>query len=126
MTTQFPSCSFTRTTIGLTAGLALLGLGGCDGHDVSTPLVPVTAANVVHHQPGDIDSLLAAASVEPVGQEIGGSSDAVADLAGNAECGVSIYHVVYQTHDPSGALATASEGVMIPTGSAANCTGARP
>jgi hypothetical protein len=125
MTTQFRPGSFTPTSIGLTASL-LLALGGCDGRDFLIPVAPVAAANVVHHQPGDIDSLISAASVEPAALEIGGSSGAVADLAGNAECGVSIYHVVYQTHDPSGALATASEGVMIPTGTSANCTGARP
>lgn len=126
MTTQFQLCSVARTSIGLAAGLALLGLGGCGGHDVSIPLAPVAAASVVHHQPGDIDALLAAAGVEPAGQEIGGSSGAVADLAGNAECGVSIFHVVYWTHDPAGAPATASEGVMIPTGISAGCSGARP
>ena len=125
MTTRLRLCSLTRTSSGLTASL-LLALGGCDGQDVSNAIVPDSAASVVRHQPNDIDSLVAASSVEPSEQEIGGSSDAVAELAGNAECGVSIYHVVYQTHDPSGALATASEGVMIPTGTSAECTGARP
>ncbi len=48
------------------------------------------------------------------------------NLAGDAECGANIYHVAYQTHDPSGAVATATEAVMIPTGTESICTGARP
>jgi len=48
------------------------------------------------------------------------------DLAGPADCDVTILHVVYETRDPAGEAATASEGVMIPTGSGANCTGPRP
>jgi hypothetical protein len=78
MTTQFRPGSFTPTSIGLTASLLLVSLGGCDGRDFMIPVAPVAAANVVHHQPGDIDSLISAASVEPAALEIGGSLGAVA------------------------------------------------
>jgi pimeloyl-ACP methyl ester carboxylesterase len=53
-------------------------------------------------------------------------SSTATTLAGTAECGVTIVHLVYQTKDPSGQPATASEGLMIPKGSGANCTGPRP
>jgi hypothetical protein len=113
----------------LCSALALvLTLGGCDGSEHPGPPNPPPAglAPVVQHQAGDIDSLIESAFVDTSDLEIRASASTVASLTGLAECGVSIYHVVYQTHDPSGAVATASEGVMIPTGKAAVCTGSRP
>ena len=124
MTTQFRLRAATPAFIA--AGSMLLALGGCDGQGDPSPTAPVTAERVVQHQPGDIDSLVAGADIEAMDLEIGGAASTIAELAGRAECGVSIYHVVYQTHDPSGAVASASEGVMIPTGNATICTGPRP
>jgi pimeloyl-ACP methyl ester carboxylesterase len=39
---------------------------------------------------------------------------------------VTITHIVYETRDPAGLGATATEGLMVPTGSGANCVGPRP
>lgn len=47
-------------------------------------------------------------------------------LTGTAACDVTVQRIRYQTKDPSGADATASTAVMVPTGAGANCSGTRP
>ena len=49
-----------------------------------------------------------------------------AALTGPAVCDVTTRRVRYQTLAPGGAFATASTAVMVPTGTDARCTGARP
>lgn len=47
-------------------------------------------------------------------------------VTGIAVCGVQIAHITYSTLDPAGKPATATAALMVPTGSNAICTGARP
>ena len=47
-------------------------------------------------------------------------------LTGKAKCDVDIRYIVYMTRDPAGAPATATEGVLVPSGSDPACTGDRP
>ncbi|GIX24803.1 MAG: hypothetical protein KatS3mg122_2034 [Caldimonas sp.] len=47
-------------------------------------------------------------------------------LSGAAQCAVSALQVRYVTRDPHGDEAEASAGVLVPTGTAAACTGSRP
>ncbi len=47
-------------------------------------------------------------------------------LTGKAQCDVDVRYVVYMTRDPSDAPATATAGVLVPSGSAAACNGNRP
>src|SRR5262245_46696436 len=60
----------------------------------------------------EIDAQTAATGIQP--------------LSLPAKCDVDLRHVTYNTVDPAGKPATASAGVMVPTGSDAACSGARP
>ncbi|MFO1217176.1 MAG: hypothetical protein U1E89_02215 [Burkholderiaceae bacterium] len=47
-------------------------------------------------------------------------------LSGTAVCDVELRYLSYMTRDPGGAPASATAGVLVPTGTAAACTGERP
>jgi hypothetical protein len=47
-------------------------------------------------------------------------------ITGPAGCDVIVQRLRYQTQAPGGAFATASTAVMVPSGTAAGCTGTRP
>jgi hypothetical protein len=47
-------------------------------------------------------------------------------LSGAAQCDVELRYVTYMTRDPGGAPASATAGVLVPTGTAPVCTGERP
>ncbi len=47
-------------------------------------------------------------------------------LTGKAKCDVDLRYVLYMTRDPAGAQATASTGVLVPSGADPACTGPRP
>ena len=47
-------------------------------------------------------------------------------LSGPAQCNVDVRYVMYVTRDPAGQPATASAGVLVPSGSGAACQGNRP
>ena len=47
-------------------------------------------------------------------------------LATTPKCGIDVHKLYYNTVDPTGAATTATAAMMVPTGSAAGCTGARP
>ncbi|MGH8290105.1 MAG: alpha/beta hydrolase family protein [Steroidobacteraceae bacterium] len=48
------------------------------------------------------------------------------ELAGTPACGVDFYYIKYWTVGPDGSAQLASAALMVPTGSAAPCTGPRP
>ncbi len=47
-------------------------------------------------------------------------------LAYTPRCNVTVYHLTYDTIDPTGALTPASGALMVPSGTDAACAGARP
>ncbi len=58
-----------------------------------------------------------------------GTSDlgkALLQLAPTPVCAITVYHMTYETVDARGNLTPASGALMVPGGTAANCTGARP
>jgi predicted esterase len=50
----------------------------------------------------------------------------IVDFILDPECGVDVHQIRYNTLDPAGQPTTASGALMIPTGTNAACTGARP
>lgn len=102
-------------SLSLAANLVLpFVLAACGGDDDPPPArgALVGSASTAEHAPAEIDARTAAGSAST--------------LAGSAECGVRLSHITYATRDPQGRPATATAGVMVPTGRAANCSGARP
>jgi hypothetical protein len=58
--------------------------------------------------------------------DAGTASKGIQALTGAARCNVDIRYVIYMTRDPAGEPATASAGVLVPSGTDAACTGERP
>jgi hypothetical protein len=114
-TTRFRPARITRLMLLPTVAAVLAACGG--GDTESLVAVPargsvVSAAVKVQLGTAQIDAATTASGLQA--------------LSGTAACGVEVRHVVYNTRDPLGAQATASTAVMVPTGTAAACTGARP
>lgn len=61
--------------------------------------------------------------------EVGGAQSVLANvlaLAGVPQCNIGVYHVEYVTVGGQNESTTASGALMVPSGSAASCSGARP
>jgi hypothetical protein len=58
--------------------------------------------------------------------DAGTSASGLQALSGAAQCGVDVRYVYYVTRDAAGQPTTASAGVLVPSGTAAACTGDRP
>jgi hypothetical protein len=107
------------------AGMVALGLSGC-GTD-STPgttSTGTTHGTLIHDPPLRIASLDAAT----FGAELAASASGaqLLELAGTPTCGVDFYYIQYNTVGGAGEDTTASGALMVPTGSAAQCSGGRP
>lgn len=96
----------------LRGGRCLRTLAACGGSDSAEPgaLLSTTAAAAL--STAQIDGATAASGLQA--------------LAGTAACGVQAHKVVYATRGPASEEVQASAGVMVPTGSAAACSGERP
>lgn len=97
-------------TVVFSAVLAACGGGGDDA--------PPPRATIVTAQ---LAGQAAAAQINA-----GTAASGIQGLTGAAACDVDVRYVLYLTRDPSGAPATASEAVFVPTGSAPQCSGSRP
>jgi hypothetical protein len=109
----------------LWAVMAALGLAAC-GHDTPTAMVASSNARgtLVANPAFRVASLNAAdftaqLNSMPVGQQL-------LQLAGTPACGVDVYYLKYWTIGPDNSAQLASAALMVPTGSAAPCTGPRP
>jgi hypothetical protein len=108
----------------LTSALAL-GLSGC-GTDSMTSVMPASTArgSLIEDPPFRIASLDAAT----FGTELGASPSGaqLLEVAGQPACGVDFYYLKYNTVGGKDEATTASGALMVPTGSSAQCSGARP
>lgn len=93
--------------------VAALVLVGCSGDDE-----PLRGAQV--------GTTPAAVTVPKATIDAGATSSGLIALAGTALCDVKVTSIQYNTVGGKGEAATASAAVMIPSGTAAGCTGARP
>jgi hypothetical protein len=75
---------------------------------------------------GTIITALLAGHATTTQIDAGTSASGIQALTGAAKCSVDIRYVLYMTRDPAGAPATASAGVLVPSGTDAACTGTRP
>ncbi|MDT8999643.1 prolyl oligopeptidase family serine peptidase [Paucibacter sp. APW11] len=102
----------------LACASALLSACGGGGMSADRDDPPPARATV-------LTALLAGSA--PIAQiDAGTKETGLQALSGAAKCDVDIRYVVYMTRDPSGAAATATEGVLVPKGSDPACTGDRP
>ncbi len=105
--------------------MAALALAGC-GHDSQTSTVASNnqQGTLVADPPIRTASLTSAAFAAQLGAS--SSGQALAQLAGTPTCGVDFYYFKYWTVGPDKSPQLASGALMVPTGSAAPCTGPRP
>ena len=93
------------------AATLLVACGG--GEDVTTERGAILSAQLLGQVTiAQIDAGTAASGLQP--------------LSGAAQCNVDLRYVTYMTRDPGGAPASATAGVLVPSGTAAACTGERP
>jgi predicted esterase len=119
--------------------LALLGcaalLAACDSNDNdddggSTPNPPpppppaAGAGTLIESPPPRLASYSAADLINVVNTNAIGKQ--ILDFIVDADCGVDVHQIRYNTLDPSEAATTASGALMIPTGTDEDCQGARP
>lgn len=75
---------------------------------------------------GDIVEWSALTRVPAAEIDASTAASGIQALTGLSKCSVDIRHVVYRTQDPQGRMATATEGVFVPSGNDPACTGKRP
>ena len=108
-----------------TAFCAALLVAGC-GSDSQTSTVATTNARGTLIQNPPIR--LASADATTLAAQVGGTTlgPELLQLAGTPTCGVDLYYFEYWTVGAKNEPATASGALMVPNGSAAQCSGARP
>jgi len=114
--------------------IAVLGLaatlGACSDNDDDSPPAeqppppPPTPGTLIENPPARIASLTPAQLFDAL--QLSSAGEQILDLIIAPTCGVDVHQLRYHTVDPAGAATTASGALMIPTGSAATCQGARP
>src|SRR5690348_2075360 len=109
-------------------GMALvaLGLAGCGG--TNSPTGKVASSNqrgtLINNPPLRIASVNATDFAAQLNATASGPQ--LLQLAGTPACGVDFYYFKYWTVGPDNSAQLASGALMVPTGSAAPCTGPRP
>ena len=111
-------------TVSLVGALAA-ALAGC-GSDSPTAATATSTARgtLLHDPPLRIASLTAATFTGSLNASASGAQ--LLEVAGAPTCGVDFYYLQYNTVGGRGEAATASGALMVPTGSAAQCSGPRP
>ncbi len=107
--------------------LALLGtaaLAGCGGGTSSAPPAVQALASTFSASASQFTAALNAGGSS--GQAVLALATGDPTLATPLPCGVSVYHYSFNTVDGQGQPTTASAALMLPTGSASICSGARP
>ena len=106
--------------------VAALGLAACGGSNSPTASVATSTARgtLVDNPALRVASLSAAAFTAQL--DATSSGPQLIQLAGTPACGVDFYYFKYWTVAPDGSAQMASGALMVPTGTAAPCTGPRP
>src|ERR1700748_3265966 len=108
--------------------VVMLGLLAACGHDPdsapATPPDPTPTRGQLLSTPTlagsySASDLLSMLSSDPLGKLL-------LQLTFTPTCTVNVYHMEYETVGGAGEATTASGALMVPTGSAASCQGARP
>ena len=113
------NCVLLAAALGL---LAACGHGDDNAPPAVTPSQPTrgqllsTPTMAGSYSASDLLSMLTS---DPLGKEL-------LQLTFSPTCTVNVYHMEYETVGGAGEATTASAALMVPTGSAASCSGARP
>ena len=110
----------------LGAAVAALVLAGCGGTNSPTAKVATSTqrGTLVVNPALRVASVNAADFAAQLNATASGPQ--LLQLAGTPACGVDFYYIRYMTVGPDNSAQPATAALMVPTGSAAPCTGARP
>lgn len=110
----------------LGVAMATLGLAACGGTNSPTGAVASSTnrGTLVNNPAFRVASLNAADFTAQLNATTSGQQ--LLQLAGTPACGVDFYYIKYWTVGPDNSAQMASGALMVPTGSAAPCTGPRP
>lgn len=103
-----------KTTNRYWAPLLLVLLAACGGGDDETA------------ERGAVLSAQVLGKVTIAQIDAGTAASGAQALTGAARCDVDLRYVIYSTRDPAGKAASASAGVLVPSGTDPACTGERP
>ncbi|GAP37410.1 alpha/beta hydrolase family protein [Piscinibacter sakaiensis] len=113
----------------LTALAAAALLAACGGSDDATPTAgggsdPNARGALVFNPPAQVTALSAAQFTAQLNESATGRS--LAQVLGTPRCGVTVHAMQFGTVGGAGETTRSSGALMLPTGSDAGCTGARP
>src|SRR6202012_3836259 len=108
----------------LTAALAV-SVAGCGTDSTAAATGTSTARGTLLHDPPLRIASLTAATF-PASLNASRSGAALLEVTGAPTCGIDFYYIQYNTVGAKDEVTTASGALMVPTGSAAQCSGARP
>jgi poly(3-hydroxybutyrate) depolymerase len=109
----------------LVAVAAALALAACGSDSQTSTIVSTnTRGTLVANPPLRIASLTSQDFTAQLGASASGQG--LLALAGAPACGVDFHYYTYWTVDPGGNAISDTAALMVPTGSAAPCTGGRP
>ena len=117
--------NFKITVAAISAALLVAACGGGGGGPLGTQVSAPTRGQLMQSPPPRITALTAADFTASL-QAGGASGRGLLAVAGTPTCGVDVQYIKYGTVGGAGEATTASGALMVPTGSAAACTGARP
>jgi acetyl esterase/lipase len=116
------SSRFLAQALALAAAVAL---SACGTDSTTGSIANGTArGTLIQNPPLRIASVDAATFAAQLGATSSGAQ--LLEVAGTPTCGVDFYYIEYYTVGGAGETTTASGALMVPTGSASQCTGARP
>jgi predicted esterase len=115
----------TWAAMGAALLLAACGGGGGAGTPQGTQDTSSTRGALLQNPPPRIVSLSAAELTASL-QAGGATGQGLLAVAGAPTCGVDVQYIQYSTVGGAGEKTTSSGALMVPNGSAAQCTGARP
>ncbi len=108
----------------LLAAVALLGACGGGGTDSGTIDASLSRGVLIQAPPPRLAPISAAQLQATL--QASTSGQGVLQLAGNPVCGVDLYYMNYGTVGGRGEATNATGAIMVPSGSSAQCSGARP
>jgi hypothetical protein len=111
-----------------TAAALLIGCGGGGGSSSSSGSTPAqpTPGTLLQDPPQLVAQVSAAGLLLDLNNSTDQEVQQLLNLVGAPLCDIAVYHIQYQTLGAANEATTASGGLMVPGGSNAACTGARP
>lgn len=109
----------------LAVAVFCLGLTGCGSDTASATLNTGTERGTLLYDP---PFRVASLNAQDLAAQLAAvpAAAALLPLTGAPACGVDVYHMQYNTVGGAGETTTASGALIVPTGSAAGCSGPRP